>query len=316
MKHPDAFVILSILLLTAISCPDEERLEPKKVMDAVAQPPSYSLRKYGIERMTFAVYEYLPHETMIKHLVPLINYLSGKFEVPVSLALVRDYKEIERIAENGEADIALLPPLIYVMVSEKIKDIQPLVLRISKEITKYSAYILVRKDSGIHDLEDLRGKKIVFVDELSSSGFLFPYVSFLENGIEPDKFFKEILFSGDHVKSLQMLYNREVEAAATYSGAIRASRLSGVKTGAFKILMKTGRIPNDVVCSCKKLHPEAATTIKNLFLTISSSAEETRDILNNELEINGWTEASDSLFDPVRTKLQIYAALRKEKGNR
>ncbi|MBM4386763.1 MAG: phosphate/phosphite/phosphonate ABC transporter substrate-binding protein [Deltaproteobacteria bacterium] len=315
MNRISAMIALCFLFFASSSCPDGRSPEPH-APDGAALSQSYSLRGYGIERLTFAVYEYLPHEAMIEHLVPLINYLSQKFEVPLSLILIRDYKEIERMVENGEADIALLTPLIYVMVREKIPDIQPLVSRIGKEITKYSAYILVRKDSGIHDMEDLRGRKIVFVDEISSSGFLFPYVSCLENGVEPEKFFSRILFSGDHIKSLQMLYDREVDAAATYSGAMRASRLSGVKTGAFKILMKTGRIPNDVVCACKKLHPEAAAAIKNLFLTISSGTEETRDILNNELEINGWIEAGDSLFDPVREKLGIYEASKKKEGNR
>src|SRR5438094_3898408 len=67
--------------------------------------------------------------------------------------------------------------------------------------TTYKSQILVRTDSGINDLNGLKGKKFAFVDTLSASGYGVPSLAIKnKTGQEPKTFFgsDNITFAGGH----------------------------------------------------------------------------------------------------------------------
>jgi phosphonate transport system substrate-binding protein len=243
---------------------------------------------------------------MREHFIPIVDYMSRKFNIKVNLIVSENYQELEELVEKGVVDIASFSPLAYVIAKERNPGLNPIASQIGSGTTKYSAYLLVRNDSNIHSLQDLKGKKIAFVDESSTSGYLYPYVILLDYGIDPETFFGEIVFTKDHLKSLQMLYEGKADVAATFSGAIRASRLKGLSTGSFRILMKTGRIPYDALCLRTGIEHTVADAIKKMFLNLSTRTEEGRSVLSKELEINGWIPADDARYDPVRDVLKKY----------
>jgi len=81
----------------------------------------------------------------------------------------------------------------------------------------YYSTILVRGDSKIHNLAQLKGKRIAFVDQKSASGFLYPQVLFKKQKIDPLKYFSEITYSGNHEKSVALLADGKVDAVAVFS---------------------------------------------------------------------------------------------------
>ena len=64
--------------------------------------------------------------------------------------------------------------------------------------TFYHSQIIARKDSGIKDINDLKGKDFAFVDPSSTSGHLFPKAGLIKLGIDPENFFGRVLFTGSH----------------------------------------------------------------------------------------------------------------------
>ena len=79
--------------------------------------------------------------------------------------------------------------------------------------TFYHSQIITRKDSGIKDINDLKGKTFAFVDPSSTSGHLFPKAGLIKLGIDPEKFFGRVLFTGSHDANALAVANKRVDAA-------------------------------------------------------------------------------------------------------
>jgi phosphonate transport system substrate-binding protein len=129
--------------------------------------------------------------------------------------------------------------------------------------TTYKSQILVRTDSGINTLADLKGKKFAFVDPLSASGYVYPTLTVKnKTGQEPKTFFSQTIFAGGHPQAALAVYNKQVDGAATFIDA-RDSLVSAnpdIKT-ATKVIETAGPIPNDGVALRKGFPDDVGKTV-------------------------------------------------------
>ncbi len=86
--------------------------------------------------------------------------------------------------------------------------------------TTYSGYIIVRKDSGIETLPDLKNKHFGYVDVNSASGYLYARHLMKLNQIDPDKIFSRTSFMRNHDNVIKGVLLGELDAGATYNEAI------------------------------------------------------------------------------------------------
>jgi len=71
----------------------------------------------------------------------------------------------------------------------------------------YHGYIFVRKDSGIRNVADMKGKSIAFVERATTAGYVFPLAYLKENGVDDiDTYFKEYYFAGSHDSAVHEVY--------------------------------------------------------------------------------------------------------------
>jgi phosphonate transport system substrate-binding protein len=61
------------------------------------------------------------------------------------------------------------------------------------------SYIFVRNNSGIHDVEGMKGKRVAFVDRATVTGYLYA-ISYLREFCiaNPESYFREVSFTGSH----------------------------------------------------------------------------------------------------------------------
>lgn len=157
-------------------------------------------------------------------------------------------------------------------------------------------------DAGVAceaDLSVMLGKTVAFVEEGSTSGYLFPAIQLKNAGIDYEKDF-DVIFSGSHDASVLAVYNGDADFGIAYDDARRAIRKEypdvGSKVIAFSI---TEEIPNDVVAVRSNL-PE---DIKEKIYQILSDYLATDEGLAVMDEIYGWTDlvpAENSEFDIVK----------------
>ena len=134
--------------------------------------------------------------------------------------------------------------------------------------TNYRGQFIVRADSNIKTLQDLNGKKIAYVDPSSASGYIMPAHLLKQKNIKPS----EVVFAGKHDAVVTMLYQKQVEAGATYyappeNGEIQDARhLVKVQypdvESQIKILDFTSELPNDALVFRNDLEAALSTKLE------------------------------------------------------
>jgi phosphonate transport system substrate-binding protein len=88
----------------------------------------------------------------------------------------------------------------------------PLVQRAEDE--KFRSVFITRADAGIKSLADLKGKTVSFGSPSSTSGHLMPRYFLVQQGIEPDRDFRQVAFSGAHDATIAAVAGGKVQAGA------------------------------------------------------------------------------------------------------
>jgi phosphonate transport system substrate-binding protein len=83
-----------------------------------------------------------------------------------------------------------------------------------EEDTKFQSVFIAKKDSGIKGLADLKGKQVSFGSQSSTSGHLMPRHYLLQAGLNPEKDFRRIAYSGAHDATIASVVSGKVDAAA------------------------------------------------------------------------------------------------------
>jgi phosphonate transport system substrate-binding protein len=168
----------------------------------------------------------------------------------------------------------------------------------------YSAVIAPTK-SSIRKLQDLKGKRIAFVDEKSSSGYLYPQVALQKLGIK-DSDFKETFFSGNHQASIQFLEAGKVDAAAVYSDDEKGKHGAWAQFAKdpkkYRIVWISEPIPSDPFCVRQDFYDQYPKVTHTLMFALIDLFQENRS-KQTYSEILGSRDlmpATSKQYDPVR----------------
>jgi phosphonate transport system substrate-binding protein len=153
--------------------------------------------------------------------------------------------------------------------------------------------------SCIADLSKIRGKRVAFTSESSTSGYLFPALQLIEAGIDPVKDIIPI-FTGGHDAAVVAVYNGDADVGVSYDDARRSLRKEKTDVGEKVIVFNiTSEVPNDVVAASTLLPASLRTAIYDVIAAYLDT-EEGEAVFD---ETYGWTSirrAVESDFDVVR----------------
>ena len=259
----------------------------------------------GKKVLTFSSTPYLGEEQIVIAFNPIARHLSERLGVEVRFELSRTYKDLIERTAAGSLDIIQLSPLSYVLARDQVKDLRLLASSLSFGATTYSSLFVVRSDARIGKLSDLRRRRVALVDERSGSGFLFPYATLVRHGIDPERDL-EMVFSGSHDRSIDLLIAGKVDAAAVSSGTLNNARHGEViGIGSLRILHKAGRIPYDALCSRGAIPESGARKIAAAFGGLNTRTHEGREALFRARGLTGWIRADDRRYDEIREILTV-----------
>ena len=163
---------------------------------------------------------------MNKMFTPLAEYLSNETGEKVSLVIPKDFDAFKALVRGGQLDLGFANPLIYVELKKDV-NIDPLGLSSEQKAgTKFRGIIIARKDSGIEKVNDLRGKKLIFVDKDSAAGYIFQMLLLRKAGLDITKDFTMLPFAKKHDNVTMAVFNKAADAGRTgrfiYAGASAA----------------------------------------------------------------------------------------------
>jgi phosphonate transport system substrate-binding protein len=149
----------------------------------------------------------------IRKFTPLVNHLEKTLGVKVEFTPVSDYPAAVEALVNKKVDLAWLGGFTFVQANIRADGkIIPIAQR--EEDTKFQSVFIAKTDSGIKTLADMKGKQVSFGSQSSTSGHLMPRSNLLQAGIDPEKDFKRIAYSGAHDATIASVVSGKVDAAA------------------------------------------------------------------------------------------------------
>ena len=142
---------------------------------------------------------------------PLGDYLARETGLKVEWTPVTDYAAVVEALATRKLDLAWLGGFTYVQVRHETKGgAVPIVQRAEDE--KFTSKFIVPANSTAKTLTDLKGKTFAFGSPSSTSGSLMPRYFLLKAGIEPERDFRNVAFSGAHDATVAFVAGGKAEA--------------------------------------------------------------------------------------------------------
>jgi len=141
---------------------------------------------------------------------PLGKYLEKELGMPVSFVPVSDYAAVVESLATKKLDLAWLGGFTFVQAKIRTGGTAiPLVQR--EEDAKFTSKFITA-DETIKTLADTKGKTFAFGAPSSTSGHLMPRYFLMRDGINADKDFKNVAFSGAHDATVAFVASGKADA--------------------------------------------------------------------------------------------------------
>lgn len=260
------------------------------------------------EKLVFGVIPVAGSSSMKENFGPITNYLSKALGINIEMKLAGDYTGIITGMQHNHIDFAYLGPKSYVEAAKRA-NAEALVVEVDGEsgLPGYRGTIITKKGSNLKSLEDIKGKTWAFTSSQSTSGTLVPTVMFSKAGIEPQKYFKKVIYSGGHEASILSVKAGKIDAASTNNLDFNRGLGKHWNADEFNVIWTSDLIPGAPIAARKDLPTSLKMAIKGALLSYNDKEGLKR--LKNKGFING----DDSVYDSVRELIELKKQLKNKK---
>jgi phosphonate transport system substrate-binding protein len=250
-----------------------------------------------------------PAKEFVGKATEFAELVQNELEVPVEIYIPKNYQSLVKAMKEKRVDFAFFTAMTYVF-AEKEANAKVLLRKVWEERDYYFSALVVPKDSPIKSLSDLKGKKIAYVDDKSTSGYLYPSVALKNAGLDPLKSFSKVTYSGNHKKAVEDLEAGKADVAAVF--AMDAKAKEGAWTHLFdknknmRPIWVSKHIPSDPFCVRNDFYEKHPQLTHNMmfFLKRLSTAEKKDHKLKSLLDIDKVDMATSKQYESVREMVQ------------
>ncbi len=241
--------------------------------------------------------------TSFKKFHPLIAYLEQETGFNFQLLVPADFAEFERSMTNGEIDFVFQDPHTYVRLAN-LYDQNALLQALTREgATIQAGVVVVRKESGIQSMEDLRGKNVMFGPKLSAAKWLAARLLFEEHGINIDHDLRAYSNGGCCEDIAFHVYLKTVDAGVVchhfLETHLNKQQELGFEASQLMIIARTDDVPTRVFAARKALEPDIVSEVNRALLRLDNQHPAHVQILQNA-EIGGFRRSSDADYNGIR----------------
>lgn len=250
-------------------------------------------------------------DKLIKDSGPFIDALEKSLGMKVQPFVAIDYSAVIEALKSDKLEIAFLGPASYVLAKDKVKaEIEPVARGIMKETGKssYRGLIIANPATPIKTLADLKGKTFAFVDPASTSGNFVPRYVFDKNGIDPEKDFTSVYYSGTHQATLIAVKEGKVDAGSiadeVYDLAIARGQL---KEDEVRVIFESDPIPGSPFVVRTNLPPDLQAKLRDGLMGL-------KDVRFGKLGVvTAMDPATDADYDIIRDLIALQERLKAAK---
>lgn len=241
---------------------------------------------------------------------PMADYLTQTLGIKIEHIQTTSYTSVIEAMRAGRVDLAGFGPLSFVIAATQSNAVPLVAIPQQTDGTLgYHSEIITNVNSGITDVQQLKGKTFAFADPASTSGYLFPQLMLFDDGITDYKtFFKTATFSGGHQQSLVAVANNKVDAAGVCDTCIAGFIQAGMaKQSDIRVLQTSALIPPSPWAIRADIDPALKTAIQQAFIKAPVEVIEKTELLKVPPKYP-YQAIDDSAYDIVRqlsTKMHL-----------
>lgn len=221
----------------------------------------------------------------------LAQALSKEVGMPVKAQVPGDYSASVQALVAKKADFAYVSAMPFLLaqrdgkatllLAEERKDAA------GKARTEYDSILVVRKDSPLKDINDLKANakdiRMAFTSPTSTSGYIFAFKRFVTEGLlaakgDPKKTFKSVVFGGGYTQALEQVLADKADVAAvsdyTMEGPKADVYLKKEQRDGLRILARTPGVPTHLIAARDGLSDDLKTKVKNALLKVAKDNPE------------------------------------------
>lgn len=227
---------------------------------------------------------------MHRRLTPLTRYLSQQLGRPVHLKLAQDMPGAIKDVASGHVDLAYLTPVAY-LKAHAMGGAQLVCKTITDGKGSFKLMIVVRADSPIKKVADLRGKKFAFGDRAA----LLQRAVVVGSGIKLNEF-SRYDFLGHYDNIVRAVLHGEFDA-----GILKDTMAYKWMNRGVRILYASEDLPPYNIAASKNVSKSMLHKLQVAFLKLNAKNPEHMEIIKTlDKNYDGFAITSDEEYDVVR----------------
>lgn len=230
----------------------------------------------------------------------IADFLSKETGYTIKSTTATSYAAVTQSITSKKTDLAWVSPLSYVQARDQ-NGCYPITASIRSGTKGYKAFMVVKSDSPIKELKDLKGKKFAFGDPLSASSTLYPKAAMIKAGLNIDSDLTAQNISSASAVAIAV-YQGQVDAGAFYDDARKNKEVIDKfpdildKT---RIIWTSDLIPADPQVVRKDLNKNQVAKLKAALLKLSSDPNG-KQFIKDLFTIDALEAADDADYNVLR----------------
>jgi phosphonate transport system substrate-binding protein len=169
--------------------------------------------------------------------------IEDTFKVPARLYPAADYAGVMQAFSAKQIETSSMGASGYAGTwLDTNGGVEPLVVPLENDGSiSYISVMIVRKDSGITSLEQMRGKSFAWADPNSTSGYLVPRSELRGSGVDINSYFSRTGFAGGHEQAVVAVQQKQYDGAVTWASGI-GDQAQGFTRGNLRAMVEKGML--------------------------------------------------------------------------
>jgi len=262
-------------------------------------PPALQAR----EPLILAVHPYLPPNELTQRFSPLADYLSRELGRPIVVRVGGDYWEHIEYIGKDQVDIAFMGPASYVKMVKKYGK-KPILARL--EINgqpQFRGRIIVRKDSPLAILPDLKGRSFAFGDPGSTMSYQVPRYMLWQAGITLNDL-SDHRFLGSHNNVALAVLAGDFDA-----GAVKEEVFLSFESRGLRALANTPALSEHLFVASNALPANIVQAMRTALYRLKDTPQGAHIMNTIKKDTSAMVPAADSDYDSLRDILKALEAL-------
>lgn len=210
--------------------------------------------------LQMGVLPYLSNERLFAHFLPMKEYLEAQLKRRIVMSTTSDFKTYVQRAARGDYDIYQTAPH-FALLAEAEQGYR----RVSRLTRELDGDVIVRRDSPMQHVEDLRGRIVITPDALAITSMLGEQL-LKDHGLSPGRDYR-LLRAASHNNAILTVHRGAADAAIT-SAAEFEQLLPEVKRD-LRVLTKTRKVPHMMVMAHSRLSTVEYERLKRSLLAFT-----------------------------------------------